>query len=397
MITALQHATPAAIGTPGTLAATAPETTSPTPSRRARRRRAVVGLAVAGVLALSACSVADQAPRATTSATATATEGAEGEATQAGPTGSGTVTIMTHDSFDLPAELISQFEEESGYTLRTTAAGDSGTVVNQLILAKDSPTVDGVFGVENVSTHTLIKEGVVAEFTPADLPSSAEDLVVDGRMIPIDQGQVCLNYDPAWFEEQGVAVPTQLEQLAEPEYAERTVLTNPVTSSPGLAFLAATVERFGEDEWEQYWEQLLDGGAKIASGWSEAYYSDFSGGEGEGPYPLVLSYSSSPAFAPDTAVFEDTCTPQVEYAGVVEGASNPEGAEAFIDFLLTPEVQAAIPEAMYMYPVDESVELPEEWQANAPLIEDPITPDIQRVEEQRDTWLRAFTELFESR
>lgn len=358
--------------------------TAPAPAARRRRSAPLLAaLSVAG-LALTGCSTTSG--ESGSSSTAAGSSAAEAK----------TVTIMTHDSFALPDELIAKFEKESGYTLTTTAPGDAGTVVNQLLLAKDKPTVDGVYGIEDHSAHRLVKEGVVAAYAPADLPASAKDKVVDGRMVPVDQGQVCLNVDTPWFEAKGVKAPTTLEQIAEPEYAKLTVFTNPVTSSPGLAFLAATDKALGEQGSKDWWTAALENGAKVDGSWSDAYNVDFSGGEGKGAFPIVLSYSSSPAFAPKTAVMESSCTPQTEYAGVVEGAKNPEGAQKFVDFLLSPEVQAAIPTSMYMYPIDESVALPEEWAKNAPLVKDPITPDPAEVATRREAMLKDWAALHET-
>lgn len=183
--------------------------------------------------------------------------------------------------------------------------------------------------------------------------------------------------------------PEGLEDLRAPEYAALTAVIDPATSSPGYAFLVATATEFGDD-WQDYWADLLDGGARVASGWSDAYYSDFSGADGDGPYPLVLSYSSSPAAAPGTDYLPDTCVRQVEYAGVVEGAANPEGAQAFIDFMLSDAFQSSIPENMYMYPVTDQ-ELPAEWQEVAELSDTPIMVDPQRVD--RSELLSAFADL----
>lgn len=374
-------------------------TTRTTSARAGRPRAGRLALAALGVaaLALTGCSVADQSGNDNGNGpTAAGTPASDGQTGGDGAGNGGTVTVMTHDSFTITEEQIAAFEDESGYTLTTTAPGDAGTLVNQLILAKDNPTVDAVYGIENLSAQRVVDEGVVAEYASESLPASAQDLMVDDKLTPIDQGQVCVNVDHEWFEESGMAEPATLDDLADPEYAELLVTTNPVTSSPGLAFLAATVTEKGEDGWQEYWQQLLSGGTKVAAGWSDAYYTDFSGGEGEGAYPLVLSYSSSPAFAPTTGVVEATCTTQVEYAGVIEGAQNPEGAQAFIDFLLSEDFQASLPENMFMYPVDESIELPAEWAQHATLVEDPIEADIQLVAEQRETWLEDWNELYES-
>lgn len=346
----------------------------------------ITGTTAATLFALTACSVADQS-------------GDESTNGEAGGTGD-TVTIMTHDSFGISEEQIAEFEEQSGYSLVTTAPGDAGALVNQLILQSENPTVDGVYGVDNYSTATLADEGVMAEYSSDALPESAQDVAADGdaanRFTPIDQGQVCVNIDETWFEDAELEAPSSLDDLRDPEYAELLTVTDPNTSSPGLAFLVATITEYPDGEWEEYWTDLIEGGATVASSWSDAYYVEFSGSDGEGSSPLVVSYSSSPALEPETGVLEDSCTPQVEYAGVVEGASNPEGAQAFIDFLLAEEFQASLPESMFMYPVDDSIELPEEWTEHAQLVEDPIQPDTTEVAEQRDEWLNAWTAIYES-
>lgn len=348
-----------------------------------RRRNFKVALAAAGALALtlSGCSTIGQ----------TGSGGSETESR-------GTVTIITHDSFNITDEQIAAFEAASGYTLQTTAPGDAGFVVNQLVLSKDAPTVDGFYGVDNYSAQTILDAGVVAPFRPESLPASAEPYLLGDGLTPIDRGQVCLNVDHEWFAEQGIAEPTSFEQLAQPEYAKLLVVTDPATSSPGLAFLVATIAAQGEDGWQDYWTQLLAGGTKVAAGWSDAYYTDFSGGDGAGAYPIVVSYSSSPAYSGGkTGSLDFSCTDQVEYAGVVAGAANPEGAKAFIEFMLGEEFQSALPENMYMYPVDDSIELPAEWAQYASLSETPLVVDPAKVAEHREQWITEWTQLHEQR
>lgn len=330
-------------------------------------------------IALAGCSVSGQSD--------TAEDGGE------------SVTIMTHDSFDISDELIEQFEEESGYTLTTTSPGDAGALSNQLVLQKDSPTVDGVYGIDNYSTGPVLEAGALAEYSPENLPDGSEALIPDGaadQLTPIDQGQTCVNVDHAWFEESDLEEPETFEDLASPEYAELLVTIDPTQSATGLGMLVATIADQGDDGWQDYWTDLLDNGAKVASGWSDAYYSDFSGAEGEGDYPLVASYSSSPsAEGGSTGVLEDTCTTQVEYAAVVEGSDNPEGAEAFIDFMLEEDFQSALYDSMFMYPVDEDIEMPEEWAEHAELAENPLEVDDAVFTERRDQWLEEWNTLYE--
>lgn len=337
--------------------------------------------AVVAVAALAACSGPAPAPSASPS----------GE--NSTPPASGELTVVTHESFALPEELLARFAEESGLTVTYVTPGEGTSLVNQLILTKDSPLGDVVFGIDNGFATRAVEEGVVTDWVS---PASTALSPFDG-LTPIDRGDVCVNADLAWFEEKGLALPASFDDLASEAYRDLLVVPNPATSSPGFAMLAATVGTYGEDGWLDYWQRLADNGMRVAPGWTEAYYTDFSGGESEGDRPLVLSYSTSPAFTVEgaestTTALLGTCFRQTEYAGVLAGAANPEGAQAFVDFLLSEEAQAAIPESMYMYPIDESVGLPADWTAFAPLSEAPVEVDPALIAAQRDQWIRGFSE-----
>lgn len=365
-------------------------TTSPTAGPATGPVRHTRALAVAGgtslaLLALAACGGGG-------------TEDAGGADGTDGGAG-GTVTLVTHDSFAVSEDVLAAFEEESGLTVEQVAPGDGGALVNQLVLTKDAPLGDAVFGIDNTFASRAIDEGVLEPYTPAGLSDSAAQYTIgDGELTPVDLGDVCINVDHTWFTEQGIPEPVTLEDLTEPEYRDLLVVTNPATSSPGLAFLLATVGAFGEDGWEDYWADLRDNGVKVVDGWSDAYYVDFSGAEGAGPRPLALSYSTSPAFtvtedgtASTTGALLDTCFRQVEHAGVLANAENPEGARELVDFLISEAFQADVPEQMYMYPADDSVALPEGWAEFAPLAEEPFDVAPEEISANRDEWIQAWT------
>ncbi|NMR20071.1 thiamine ABC transporter substrate-binding protein [Cellulomonas fimi] len=345
---------------------------------------------MAAALALTGCSVvgSDSPPGGASSGTA------GGEA--------GTVVLVTHDSFAADPDLLAAFEAETGLTVELVAPGDGGALVNQLVLTKDAPLGDAVFGIDNSFASRAIDEGVVEPYTPADLPASAAQYAVDdaGSLTPVDVGDVCVNVDHGWFAERGLAEPVTLADLTKPEYRDLLVVQNPATSSPGLAFLLATVGAFGDAGWQDYWTALADNGVKVTEGWSDAYSVDFSGSSGDGPRPLVVSYASSPPFevpegavdAPTGALLE-TCFRQVEYAGVLAGADNPEGAQRLVDLLVSAEFQATIPEQMYMYPVDAGVELPAAWAQFGPLAEKPFEVPAEDIAANRDAWIRTWTDL----
>lgn len=356
-------------------------------SRRARGRlTAAVALASALALGLAACSGEDRSPQAPVG-TSTA--------------GGSVVTLVAHDSFQISDEQLADFEAETGIAVEVVQPGDGGALVNQLILTKDAPLGDVVFGIDNAFAGRALAEGVLAPYRSSVLPDSAEQYLIGdgGELTPVDVGDVCLNADLAWFEERQLELPRTLEDLTLPEFEDALVVSSPVTSSPGLALLAATVGEFGEDGYLDYWARLRDNGLKVTEGWSDAYNVDFSAGEGSGTRPLVLSYSTSPAFtvaedgsSSTTTALLDTCFRQVEYAGVLAGAKNPEGARVLVDYLLSEDFQAGIPESMYMYPVDDTVELPAEWARFAPLAEQPIAVDPSELADHRDEWIRAWSD-----
>ena len=198
-----------------------------------------------------------------------------------------TVTVLTHDAFNLPKDAIRRFETTTGYKLKTISSGEAG-VANQLVLTKKHPKYDAVYGIDTYSAGLADKEGVIDSYTSSKLPESGKRYVIGG-LNPIDQGDVCVNTDHAWFKKKSVPEPTSLDDLAKPEYAKLLVVSNPTTSSPGLAFLAGVEKAKGRKGADAYWKALLAGGTKVAKSWSEAYNSDFSAGEGKGQYPLVPS------------------------------------------------------------------------------------------------------------
>ncbi len=310
------------------------------------------------------------------------------------------VVLVTHESFSLPKRLVREFEQDSGFDLVIRAAGDAGTLTNKLVLTADNPSGDVAFGVDNTFAGRALDEGV---FAPAEieLPAGAEDYVLpgddDGALVPIDNGNVCVNVDDAWFADNDLEPPSTLEDLIDPAYEDLLVVPAATTSSPGLAFLLATVARFGE-EWPDYWTDLMDNGTRVVAGWSDAYFTDFTGGGGDGDRPIVLSYDSSPAFTVSngqttTSALLDGCFQQVEYAGVLAGADNPDGGRELVEFLLGEDVQAALPEAMYVFPVVEGVALPPDWAAYAEQPTDPYTVDPAEIEANRDAWLTQWRDL----
>lgn len=311
------------------------------------------------------------------------------------------VTLVTHESFAIPEELVAQFEEDTGFSLEISKLADAGALTNQLVLTKDEPVGDVVFGVDNTFATRAVDEDVFDAYAP-ELPGGVEGFELPGddadALTPVDTGNVCVNVDTAWFAKKGVPEPQGLADLTDPAYRDLFVIPAASTSSPGLAFLTATVGRYG-DAWPGYWEDLMDNGAKVVKGWTEAYFEDFTFSGGD--RPIVVSYDSSPAFTLNeagtrstTRALLDGCFEQVEYAGILAGEdTNTAGAQAVIDWLLSPEVQAALPSSMYVFPVADGVELPAEWSRFAERPEQTEVVAPARIAEDRQAWIEEWNEI----
>lgn len=315
--------------------------------------------------------------------------------------------VMTHDSFAASEEVIAAFEAEHNVEVRFVKAGDAGAALNKAILSKSAPLADVFFGVDNTFLSRALEEDVfVVYHSPllAEIPDSFE---LDGehRLLPVDYGDVCINYDKSYFAAKGLALPASLNDLTRPEYAGLLAVENPATSSPGLAFLLATIAEYGDPGYLEYWAALRDNGVVVVSDWETAYYGNFSGSSGQGPQPMVVSYGSS---APAEVIFAETalteaptaslvgknmCYRQVEFVGILKGTKQQALAEQFVDFMLGKTFQEDVPMQMFVFPVNENAALPEEFVMYAQIPEQPAQLDPAVIAAKREAWITAWDEV----
>ena len=312
----------------------------------------------------------------------------------------GEITVVTHDSFAVSEGIIESFEESTGIAVNLLTGEDTGSMLSQVILTKDNPIADVLFGIDNTFLQRALDEDLfvpyrspAVETVPTELRLDAQD-----RVTPIDYGDVCVNY---WIDATDGAPPETLEDLADPRHAGSFVTQNPETSSPGLAFLLATVAAFGVDGWEDYWVGLRDGGVSVTAGWSEAYFGEFVAGGGD--RALVTSYATSPVaevlFAdpptdtPPTGVLTDGCFRQIEFAGILAGTENLPGAQAFIDFMLSDTFQEDIPLNMFVFPASAGAQVPEVFATHAVAVPEPLSLDPALIAAERDNWTRRWVEI----
>ncbi len=309
-----------------------------------------------------------------------------------------TLTLVTHGSFAVSDGIFEQFTAETGITVEVVSAGDAGELVARAVLTAGQPEGDVLFGVDNTFLQRALDADVFEVYRSEFLASIPDELELDQewRALPIDYGDVCINYihddNPA---------PTSLDELATEAFASRFVTMNPETSSPGFAFLLATIAAYGEDGWQDYWQKLADGGVTVTSGWTEAYYGEFV--QGGGDKTIVTSYATSPAaevlFADPavdsspTGVLTEGCFRQIEFAGILKGTEHPGEAEKLIDFMLSETFQADIPLNMFVFPANENTELPQVFLDHAVTVANPLILDPTEIEANRGRWTEEWTEI----
>ncbi|QTZ94371.1 thiamine ABC transporter substrate-binding protein [Streptomyces auratus] len=351
------------------------------------RRITAAGLAAAmGMTALAACG----------------TSGGDGADAK-------TVTLVSHDSFNVSPSVLTAFEKQSGYKVRVLKGGDAGKAVNQAILSKGDPQGDVFFGIDNTLLSRGLDEDLFSPYEAKGLPHVPAGLQLDKarhRVTPLDYGDICVNYDRGYFARHKIAPPKTFDDLIKPRYKGLLVTENSATSSPGLAFQLATVAAYGKEGWQNYWKKLKANGVEVVDGWEQAYNQRFSGSaasKGKGDKPLVVSYASSPPAevlgkkpAPKeapTGVATGTCFRQIEFGGLLKGAKNEKGGKALLDFLLSRQFQEDEPLQMFVNPARADAKVPEVFTKYGARIGKPATLAPETISKNREQWIKQWSSL----
>lgn len=315
-----------------------------------------------------------------------------------------TLTVMTHDSFAATEGVIKAFEQANNVTVKILPSGDAGTALNKAILSKNNPIADVFYGVDNTFLSRALDEDIFEPYNSpllADIPDALK-LDPQWRALPVDYGDVCPNYDKKYFADKGLDPPQSIADLVKPEYKGLLVVENPASSSPGLAFLLATIGRFGEDGYLDYWKSLVANDVLVVSDWETAYYTEFS--VHGGARPIVISYGSSPPaeviFAetpisePPTAVItaDRSCFRQIEFVGILKGTQNRDLAEKWVDFMLSTAFQEDMPLQMFVFPANQKAKLPQEFVNFTTIPTETAEVSPEDIAAQREAWIKAWTE-----
>jgi thiamine transport system substrate-binding protein len=313
---------------------------------------------------------------------------------------------MTHDSFAATDTVIKAFEDSNNAKVAFIKGGDAGAALNKAILSKQAPLADVFYGVDNTFLSRALGADIYESYDSPALKAIPIEFQLDPthRALPVDYGDVCINYDRSYFSAHNLAVPQSLEDLTKPDYKGLLVTENPATSSPGLAFLLATVKHFGDPNYVGYWKELRQNGLVVVDGWETAYYTNFSGSSGQGPQPMVVSYGTSPAAevmfaktplanAPTASILgTDTCFRQIEFAGILKGTKQRPLAEKFVDFMLSAKFQSDMPGQMFVFPVLPNIALPDAFMKYSQPSTQPASLSPDEIAGNRDAWIQAWTD-----
>ena len=373
-------------------------------------RRFLIAMLLLGLLAACGSQPTGGAPTSAPVATVTpapAPAALAATATPAPVSDQPTLTLMTHDSFSVSEDVLKEFEQQEHVTVQVLKSGDAGSALNKAILSKSSPLADVFFGVDNTFLSRALKADIFDAYAAPALAGIPERFKLDSAntLLPIDYGYVNINYDKDFLAKNQLPLPAKLEELTKPEWKGKLVVENPATSSPGLAFMLATIAKFGTSgsyTWLDYWKDLRTNDVLVSDSWNDAYYTHFSGSSGKGPRPLVVSYATSPAAElvfseadpkpkePPTGNLLAGSFLQVEFVGILKGTQQRALAEHLIDFMLSKRFQEDLPLQMFVYPVLADAAQPDVFTKFAQVPEQPLSVPPEQIDQNREQWLDAW-------
>ncbi len=262
------------------------------------------------------------------------------------------LTIYTYESFTAewgPGPRVKEaFEEACACTLDFISVADGVALLSRLKLEGEGTEADLALGLDtNIAAEaraTGLFDAHGLETTSVDVPGGYND----DTFIPYDYGHFAVVYDTEAIRNP----PKSLKELVEGDPSQKIVIQDPRTSTPGLGLLLWMKSVYGEDAPEA-WEKLRGRVLTVTPGWSEAY-GLFTKGEA----PMVLSYTTSPAYHMvaegieryQAAPFSEGHYIQIELAGMLKTSKNKDLAKQFLEFMITPAFQDIIPTTNWMMP-----------------------------------------------
>jgi thiamine transport system substrate-binding protein len=264
-----------------------------------------------------------------------------------------TLTIYTYSSFVAewgpgPA-LQKEFEGTCGCKIEWVALEDGAALLSRLKLEGEQTQADIVLGIDTNLTVETKATGLIAPHG-ADLSTLKLPIAWnDADFVPYDYGWFAFVYDSQSLPNP----PRSLAELATASDSPKLIYMDPRTSTPGLGLMLWVKEVLG-NEASGAWANLARKTLTVTKGWSEGY-GLFLKGEA----PLVLSYTTSPAYHQmmentdryQALTFAEGNYLQVEVAARTSTSDQPELAQKFLAYLVSRPAQEKIPTTNWMYPV----------------------------------------------
>ena len=263
------------------------------------------------------------------------------------------LTVYTYESFVSEwgpgPKVKAAFEKTCDCTVNFVGVADGVALLNRLKLEGASSKADVVVGLD---TNLIAEAKETGLFEASGIDASAAKVpggFKDDVFVPYDYGHFAVVYDTQTLKNP----PKSLKELVEGDPSQKIAIQDPRTSTPGLGLLLWVKSVYG-DKAPEAWAKLKDRVLTVTPGWSESY-GLFTKGE----VPMVLSYTTSPAYHMvaehseryQAASFEEGHYIQIEVAGLLKNAPEKELGKTFLSFILTPGFQDAIPENNWMMPV----------------------------------------------
>ena len=308
------------------------------------------------------------------------------------PTRMAALNVYTYESFVSewgPGPALEEaFEARCSCDITWTSVGDAAVLLSRLRLEGAESEADVVLGLDTNLMHDAVELGLVSEH---DLQLSSLDLPIewdDPNFVPFDYGYFALVYDSLQMPEP----PGSLEELFSQDGEDDLIIQDPRTSTPGLGLMLWIKAVYGDDAGEK-WEQLSTRILTVTKGWSEAYGLFL-----QGEAPMVLSYTTSPAYhlmvenetRYRAAIFPEGHYMQVELAAIAAHTTKRDQARDFLQFITTPKFQKLIPTTNWMYPVvNLGDDLPEEFR-DLERPERSLLLSAEEVGTKRKSWIQEW-------
>lgn len=313
------------------------------------------------MILVSACGAATPAVTEAPANTTVAATDAGTEAPAENPDISGELVLYSGRSEPLIQPVIDAFKSKYPGVEVLLKAGSNSELANALIEEQANPQADVFITTELFTVQSLAQEGVFQSYMPVgadQLP--AEFLGADNLWTGLTRRARVIMYNADLVSQD--ELPTSIFDLTDPKWKGQVAAAGSTNGSM-QAQIAAMRQSIGEEETEAWLNGLLENEVTFFGGHTDVRKAV---GAGEFKLGLVNHYyyylqkaegSNVGIIFPDQGDGQIGLITNATAAAVVNGAPHLTAAQAFLDFLVSPEGQKLFAEQNYEYPLLPGVQL----------------------------------------